>query len=143
MEFNKYAGIGKSGEKIRVTIASGPVITEKGKVLVDKHGDDKFWKFPGGRQLDDNNFLENAKREVKEELGIDVTLEKKPCIMAFERDKDNIKEYVILIHYLAKRKGEIKMGRDVREYRWLNIKKLPEDCAPNIKPVLNYFNKRL
>ena len=110
---------------------------------IDLTLDDKFWKFPGGRQLDDNNFLENAKREVKEELGIDVTLEKKPCIMAFERDKDNIKEYVILIHYLAKRKGEIKMGRDVREYRWLNIKKLPEDCAPNIKPVLNYFNKRL
>ena len=143
MEFNKYAGIGKSGEKIRVTIASGPVITEKGKVLVDKHGDDKFWKFPGGRQLDNNNFLENTKREVKEELGIEVTLKEEPCVMAFEREKNNIKEYVILIHYLAKRKGEIKIGRDIREFKWLDIKNLPEDCAPNIKPVLEYFKNKI
>jgi len=135
MEFNKYEGIGKDGDKLKITIASGPVIIEDGKVLVDKHGNDEFWKFPGGRQMDNLDFLSNAKIRVKEELGIDVELKGEPFVMAFEREK----EYVILVHYLAKRIGEVKMGEGVREFKWLDINNLPEDCAPNIKPVLEHF----
>jgi len=33
----------------KLIIASGPVIIENGKVLLNKHGDDKFWKFLGGK----------------------------------------------------------------------------------------------
>jgi len=139
VEFKHYKGIGKNNEEIELTIASGPVIVEDGKVLLDKHGDD-FWKFPGGKQVDDNNFLENAKREVKEELGIDVELVGEPCVMGFDRNHNGIKEYILLFHYLAKRKGEIKKGRDVKEFKWLDVNSLPEDMAPNIKPVLKYFN---
>lgn len=135
MEFNKYEGVGKDGEKVKVTIASGPVIIEDGKVLVDKHGDDKFWKFPGGRQMDNLDFLSNAKMRVKEELGIDVEIEGEPFVMSFKRDE----EFVILVHYLAKRIGEIKIGEGVREFKWLDINNLPDDCAPNIKPVVEHF----
>ena len=89
-------------------------------------------------------LLEEAeKQKVMKELGIEVTLKEEPCVMAFEREKNNIKEYVILIHYLAKRKGEIKIGRDIREFKWLDIKNLPEDCAPNIKTVLEYFKNKI
>tara|TARA_Y100000034_G_C6903071_1_gene418233 strand:- start:3380 stop:3799 length:420 start_codon:yes stop_codon:yes gene_type:complete len=139
MEFNKYEGIGKDGEKVKVTIASGPIIIENGKVLVDKHGDDEFWKFPGGRQMDNLDFLSNAKMRVKEELGIDVELNGEHFVMAFNRKE----EFVILVHYLAKRNGEIEMGRDVREFKWLEINNLPKDCAPNIKPVVEHFRKKL
>lgn len=141
MEFKHYPGIGKDKEKVEITIASGPVIIENDKVLLDKH-EDPFWKFPGGKQLDTNNFQENAKREVKEELNIDVTLENDPYVMAFERDHNGIKEYVILVHYLAKRKGEPKPGRDVKEFIWVDINNLPEDCAPNIKPVIEHFRSK-
>lgn len=139
IEFKHYSCIGKDGEETELTIASGPVIVEKGRVLLDKHGDDKFWKFPGGKQLDTSNFLENAMREVDEELGLEVKLIGKPCVMTFEREHNKKKEYVILVHYLAKRSGEIKAGRDVREYNWFDVDSLPKDCATNIKPVLKYF----
>ena len=135
VEFKHYKGIGKDNEEVEVTIASGPVIVEDNKVLLDKHGDDKFWKFPGGTHIENYSFLETAKFRVKEELGIGVELEGKPCVMGFTRDK----EYVILIHYLAKRKGEIKKGRDVKEFKWMDVNNLPEDIAPNIEPVLRYF----
>ena len=138
VEFKHYKGIGKNNEEIEITIASGPVIVENNKILLDKHEDD-FWKFPGGKQIDNNNFLENAKREVKEELGIDVELKGKPCVLAFERDHNGVKEYIILLHYLAKRKGEVKIGRDITEFKWIDVNKLPKDVAPNIKPVLRYF----
>ena len=58
---------------LKIIIASGPVIVENGKVLLNKHGDDNFWKFCGGKVEDYNtNLADNAKREVKEEMGIDI-----------------------------------------------------------------------
>ena len=55
----------------KIIIASGPVIVENGKVLLNKHGEDVFWKFCGGKVEDYNtNLADNARREVKEEMGI-------------------------------------------------------------------------
>ena len=33
----------------RIIVASGPVIVENNKVLLNQHGDDNFWKFCGGK----------------------------------------------------------------------------------------------
>jgi len=115
-------------------VASGPVIIEDGKVLLNKHGDDDFWKFPGGRVKDlDITLEEAAKREVKEEMGIDVELIRplKPIMLKLPDGRA-----AILVHYLAKRFGEVKPGPDIREWAWHPIDALPPDLAPNIKPVL-------
>ena len=117
---------------MKYVIASGPVILEKGRVLLDKHGKDKFWKFPGGRIKKGESLEQCAIKRVKEELGINVKLFKPIKPMIIWRSK----ETVILMHYLAKRKGKIKPGSHVREWAWINAKKLPKDVAKNIKPVL-------
>lgn len=127
-------------------IASGPVIIENHKVLLNQHGEDNFWKFVGGRVedfdfVDETNSLETAcKREVKEEMGIDVEIVRalKP-MMIKHPTKENTQ--VILIHFLAKRLGEIKPGTDIRKYEWFDIENLPNDCAPNIKPVIEDYLK--
>ena len=127
----------------RLTIASGPVIIYDGKVLLDKHGEDNFWKFPGGKLLDTNSIYDNAIREVKEELNVDVKLSGDPFILTVDREKDGIKESVILIHYLAKIiSGEPKPGRDVREFAWHDVNNLPSDLAPNIMPVVRHFSSK-
>lgn len=114
-------------------IASGPVIIENGKVLVNKHDEDTFWKFPGGEVEDFTKTLEaNAAREAKEELGIGIKI-------LFPLRPMMIKKggrVIILIHFLAKRIGKIKPGKGIREWAWLDIHKLPKDCAPNIKPII-------
>ncbi len=125
-------------------IASGPVIIENDKVLLNKHGDDTFWKFPGGKveNFDFENpltSLETAcQREVKEEMGISIKIIKplKPMMIAKPNDNDT---QVILIHYLAKRLDEIIAGQDIIAWNWFDIHSLPEDCAPNIEPVLEEF----
>lgn len=121
----------------RFIIASGPVIIERGRVLLDKHGKDKFWKFPGSSIRPKEDFEECAKKRVKEELGINIKIIKpiKPIILWRKN------EIVILIHYLAKRIGRIKPGKHVREWAWIDIKKLPKVIAPNIKPVLREVEK--
>lgn len=119
-----------------IIIASGPVIIENGKVLLNKHGDDGFWKFVGGKVEDYSVSLEEtAKREVMEEMGLNIEIEQplKPMIVEMP-DK-----VVILIHYLSKRVGDIKPGKDILEWGWFDVMKLPIDVAPNIKPVVDEY----
>lgn len=126
----------------KIIIASGPVIIENHKVLLNKHGDDEFWKFCGGRvEENETNLKDAARREVKEEMGLDVEiLNDNPYFVYTEKEKDGVMISVILAHFLAKRIGEIIPGEDIREWRWLDINNLDqENLAPNIKPVLKYF----
>jgi len=89
----------------KIIIASGPVIVENNKVLLNKDAKDSFWKFCGGRVEDyESDLKETAKREVKEEMGLDIEiLNNEPYIIYTEKEKDNEKISVILIHFLAKR----------------------------------------
>lgn len=126
----------------KIIIASGPVIVEENKVLLNKHGEDKFWKFCGGRvQTDESSLKEAAKREVKEELGLEIEiLNNDPSFFYTEKEINGEQVSVILVHFLAKRLGEIIPGSDIREWAWLNISDLDtEYLAPNIKPVLKHF----
>jgi ADP-ribose pyrophosphatase YjhB (NUDIX family) len=132
--FNKYM--------LKIIIASGPVIVENNKVLLNKHGDDDFWKFCGGRiEEAESNLKDAARREVKEEMGIKIEiLNNNPYFFYTEKENGGMPTSVILAHFLAKRVGEITPGKDIREWRWIDINDLDkENLAPNIKPVLKYF----
>lgn len=126
----------------KLIITSGPVIVENNKVLLNLSGEDNFWKFCGGKIHDFNSgLIETARREVKEEMGIDIEiLDKTPFIMHVDKEKSGEVIDVILVHYLSKRIGEIIPAEDIREWQWFDINNLPENLAPNIKPALQYFN---
>ncbi|MDD5438318.1 MAG: NUDIX hydrolase [Patescibacteria group bacterium] len=125
----------------KIIIVSGPVIVEDGKVLVNKHGDTNFWKFCGGRVENfDQNLIDAAKREAKEEVGLDLEIsDKDPFIMYTTKETEKGTIDVILVHFLAKRTGEVKLGADIRESAWLDISQLPDDLAANIKPALEHY----
>lgn len=142
VEFKRYPGIDAEGKPVLVTVASGPVIVRDGFVLLDKHGDDPFWKFPGGRTRDNESLQATAMREAAEEVGLtDLVLHDKPVVLSFERGRDGMRELVTLYHYWATTKQEPKKQRDVRELAWHKIDALPADCAPNIKPVMAAFQR--
>ena len=140
-EFKHFPALLQDGTKAFLTVVSGPVIIEKGKVLLVKHGSDNFWKFPGGAHRTDDSFEQGAIREVKEELGIEVEFQGDPLMIVIERDHKGKHEYVVLCHYLAKRKGDIKPWRDIEEWAWHDVKKLSKGFAPNIRPAVEYFLK--
>ena len=126
----------------KIIIASGPVIVENNKVLLNKHGEDNFWKFCGGRVEEEEFNLKNAaQREVKEEMGIEIEiLNNDPYFFYTEKEINNKQTSVVLAHFLAKKIGEIIPGEDIREWRWIDINNLDkEDLAPNIIPTLKYF----
>ncbi len=120
-------------------IASGPVIIENNKVLLNKEKKDNGitpWLFPGGEVEDFDTTLEEAcRREVKEEMGIEVKIIKplKP-VMLHENGR-----VIILIHYLARRIGEIKPGASIVDWGWHDVYNLPRDCAPNVLLVIKDY----
>ena len=126
----------------KIMIASGPVIVEDNKVLLNISSDDAFWKFCGGKTKEDEDLQETAHRRAKEEMGIEIEiLDENPFILHTTKIlEDGEKIDVILVHYLAKRIGEITPGDDIGEWKWIPLAELEaEDLAPNIMPVLDYF----
>lgn len=121
-------------------IASGPVIIENGKVLLNREKKDYGttpWLFPGGKAEEGETDLEAiCRREVKEEMGIEIEIIKPlPTLEAEQRGKR-----YILHHFLAKRIGEIEPGEEVVEWGWHDIENLPEDCAPNVCEIIKNLN---
>lgn len=125
-------------------IVSGPVIIENNKVLLDKEyslrnvGSITPWYFPGGEVEDfDIPLEETCRREVREELGIEIEIIKPLKTTLGQKAGGR----VILAHFLAKRNGEIRPGKDIADWGWHDINNLPENCAPNIYEIINNFKK--
>ena len=120
-------------------IASGPVIIEDGKVLLNKEQKKDYitpWMFPGGKVEDFNETLETAcKKEAKEEVGIDIKIIRPLRTLIIKRP-DAEDKYAILVHYLAERIGDIKLGEGVVEYGWHDINNLPDNCTPNVYEII-------
>lgn len=125
----------------KIIIASGPVIIENDKVLLDIQGEDDFWKFCGGRVREDEDLAQTTIRRAKEELGVDIEIiNDEPFLMHVTKEKDGQKTDVILVHFLAKAQGEVKPGDEVREWKWIALEDLKkEKLAPNIIPTLKFF----
>jgi len=126
----------------QIIIASGPVIVEENKVLLNKDTKDPFWKFCGGRvEGDEFNIKNTASREIKEEMGLEIEfLNEAPYFFYTEKEKDGQKVSVILSHFLAKRLNEVTAGEETTDWIWLDLNDInKEDLAPNIIPTLKHF----
>ncbi len=125
-----------------LVIASGPVIVHDNKVLLVKHGDD-FWKFCGGKvdYVNGESLVSAAKREAKEELDLEINIiNSKPFLLYTAKENSDSLVDIILVHDLADFSGEIRPGKDIEQWAWIDLNNLAEEeLAPNIIPALEYF----
>lgn len=122
-------------------IASGPVIVNKNKVLLNISGNDDFWKFIGGRLMVGEDLQGTAIRRAREEMGVDIKIkDKAPFFMYHQKDSEEGPIDVILVHWLAAiGSQEIVPGPMVKEWAWLEVKGDTPNLAPNILPALRHF----
>ena len=77
----------------KIIIASGPVIVEDNKVLLNQHGDTTFWKFCGGKVENyETDLIENAGREAREEMGIEIKILDREPFIIFTRKENPRRE---------------------------------------------------
>ena len=124
---------------MKYIIASGPVIIERGKLLVNKDDKDDFYKLPGGTIEEGIESLEEAcHRETKEENNglIKIIKPLSPMIL-WKNPQSGEKMCIVLIHYEAKllNKKDIKPIPPIQEVVWLSISEIKKGkyhVAPNI-----------
>jgi len=120
-------------------IASGPVIIESGKLLVNKDNKDDFYKLPGGTVEKGDSLINACHREVLEENRGKIKIIKPLHPMIIYKNPQTKEEMtIVLIHYLAKllNKDELKPTPPIQEVKWLDIEEIKQDkhnVAPNIK----------
>ena len=125
---------------MKYIIASGPVIIENGKLMVNKDNKDDFYKLPGGTIQEDVESLEEAcHREAKEENNAEIEIIKPlhPMVL-WKNPQTKEKMCVVLIHYLAKLKNKNQLNPiyPIQEIKWLDIGEIKAgkwNVAPNIK----------
>lgn len=116
------------------TVVAAIIQDGLGNFLCAKRGDWKSlpgkWEFPGGKAEQDENLTDALRREIYEELGIEVEV-----LREFHRNKFEEIELVSFVCILKNEKPT--HSTDHSELRWVSEKDLPDlDWAEADKPVV-------
>lgn len=134
-------------------LVSGPVIIKKEsnitKTLLVKHGDkpagELRWKFCGGKLIKNSTLEENAIREAREEIGIDIKITGLlPTITLWNETPETGSgepDVIVLFHFIAEIDDEPEAGEEILDMQWFDIDNLPSDISPNIAPTINAYKK--
>lgn len=115
---------------MKTIIVTAGVIVELGKVLVTQRKTDShqglLWEFPGGKVKEGEEPREALRRELKEELDIDVEVG-----MIFEAVYHPYPKYpiLLLVYHCRIEKGILK-PLECQDLRWVNLKELKKLVMP-------------
>jgi 8-oxo-dGTP diphosphatase len=116
--------------EMKTVIVTAGVIIEQKKILVTQRKEDAhqglLWEFPGGKVKEGEEPREALRRELKEELDVEVEVG-----TIFEAIYHPYPKYpiLLLIYYCRIERGVLKpLG--CRDLRWVNLKELKELPMP-------------
>lgn len=110
--------------KHSVSVA-GIVVRDDGRVLVIKRDDNGHWEAPGGVLELDESFEDGVRREVLEETGLEVTVERLTGVY-----KNLAHGIVALVYRCAPVSGEPHATEEAREIRWLTKEEVRAAMVP-------------
>lgn len=129
----RYANRGVSVDAI--------IIHDKQQILLIKRGAEPFkgyWGLVGGYIEWDESAEDAVKREVKEEIGMQVTETR--LIGVYTKPERHPKQ-VINIAYAVTAIGEPKAGDDAVEYQWTSLSQLPDELAFDHRQIISDYLK--
>lgn len=132
-----YELIGKNGKRYYGNRGSGMLFTDGKKVLLLKRGpqydNPGKWDLPGGKVEKEENFIDGAMREVKEEIG---KLPDYTRADDFDFTDGNFK-YKAFVCQIEEPFSGIKLSKEHTGYQWVDIKDLGQyDLHPGLKFAL-------
>jgi ADP-ribose pyrophosphatase YjhB (NUDIX family) len=100
------------------------VIIKDEQILLVQEIDDENWKLPGGKIHENETILSALKREVDEELGVEITEENIVNYLSTEiPDSSNIRHIFLLKDI---NEAEIQRTEEVESAQFFDIEDLPE-----------------
>lgn len=114
----------------------------EGKFLLLRRNPKKYpevgpkWDIVGGRIDPGSSLLENLKREIKEETGLDLTVE--PKLIAAQDILSVPGKHVVRLTYVGEIDGEPKIDEDHLEAKWFTAEEIKK-----LEPIDSYFKELL
>ena len=134
------------GKELVMTVGCGVLVeNQEGKVLLQKRSDTGEWCVPGGALEPGETYVEAAAREVREEVGIEVSDLK--LFGLYSGDDRMIhypngdKVYSLSVIFTTRNYSGIISDSDseVLEHRFFSRDEVPEDLfAPDARPILDW-----
>ncbi len=118
-------------------IGVGVIRNHQGEILIDRRLQSGemggFWEFPGGKIKPDESVEDCVKREIKEELGIEVVVGER--ITTINHNYATFK-ITLLVHHCQYLSGE-PQTIECEEIRWVTVEEIDQYTFPeaNIKII--------
>ncbi|MBS4727529.1 NUDIX hydrolase [Mycobacterium sp. SM1] len=110
--------------KHSVSVA-GIVVRDDGRVLVIRRDDNGHWEAPGGILELDESFEAGVQREVLEETGLEVTVERLTGVYK------NLTQGIVALAYRCRpASGEPHATEETREIRWMTKEEVQSAMTP-------------
>lgn len=118
-----------------MTIGAFAIIQDPdGKFLCSLRCDMDLWNLPGGRVEPGESPWDAVIREVEEETGLQVTVEKLQGVYT-KNDRDSL----VFSFVCAVTGGELTLTEEAREHRYIGIDDLPENMSLSQKERLRDY----
>lgn len=113
-------------------ICANAVMIKAGKILLTREGPDKRYYFPGGKVGDGESLRQTLHRELREELGLQVTADQMEPAFNVTGPAYNQPQHVVTLNcFFVPAPTELHVGMEIHDYRWCTL----ED-ASLIAPVV-------
>lgn len=127
-------------------VVSAWIVNQQGQYLLSQRHPDKqyplYWECTGGAVLSGENSLQGAVREVKEELGIALALEKGELIYQFCREDMQDFYDVWLFHVDIDIKEMVLQKTEVVDVKWVNKNVLFDMYRTGqLHPLIDYIDQ--
>ena len=99
----------------------GCIIIKDNKVLLVYEKNMNFWGFPKGHMEKEENEIETALREVKEEVGIDVKINNKKRYVLNYNIRNEIDKTTVLYVAVPKNDKIIMQESEIEDAKWCNF----------------------
>jgi ADP-ribose pyrophosphatase YjhB (NUDIX family) len=130
-------------------VGVGAVIIKDGKILLVKRGNEPnkyMWSIPGGIVKVGETLAEALKREVAEEVGLEIEVGDVACVSEeIFRDEDNkIRFHYVIIDFFAEIVGgELKADSDALDARWVSFDEIDSlEVVDFVKRLINKLKSR-
>lgn len=123
-------------------VGIGVAIFKENSVLLGKrkgsHGEGE-WAFPGGHLEYMESFQETAKREVEEELGLDIRIANLEVVSLINLTAYAPKHYVDIGMAADWLYGDpiVMEPHKVESWEWFSLRNLPDNLFKTVKPILH------